>query len=91
MPVTVNVYVPSDVFLFVLTVNTASFRPPEDTATGFALHEAVALLGRPVTDRLTLPLKPFNESRLTVYVTDLLAVTDRLAGLTLNVKSGGLG
>lgn len=54
VPVSVSVAGPVGAVLLAVRVRTL------EVAAGFGLNEAVTPLGSPETDRVTLPLKPFN-------------------------------
>ena len=53
VPVTVRATVPVAAVLVAVRVSVL------EVVVGFVLNEAVTPLGRPKTDKLTLPLKPF--------------------------------
>jgi len=49
-----------------VTVKTELPEPPGDRVTDGGLNVPVVLLGKPLTDRPTLPLKLFSELSVTV-------------------------
>lgn len=55
VPVTVTLYCPTAAVLLAVNVSTL------DPAVGLGLHDAVTPLGRPETERFTLPVKPYSE------------------------------
>lgn len=55
VPVMVTVYCPGEAVLLAVNVNVL------ELVAGFWLHDAVTPLGRPETDRSTLPLNPYWE------------------------------
>src|SRR5205814_827776 len=65
--------------------------PLEARVTTGGLNVPVVLVGRPLTDRLTLPLKLLSEDNVTLYVTLPGRTTVLLVGLTVILKSGWLG
>ena len=65
--------------------------PPEARATGLGLKVPLVLLGRPLTLKLTLPLKLLTEFRFTVYEVLFGLTTLWLEGVTLRLKSGTFG
>ena len=62
VPVTVRGYWPTGV---VLPAFTVSVLPPIEELMGLGLNEAVTPLGRPETDRLTLPVNTYSDSTYT--------------------------
>jgi hypothetical protein len=88
--VIVRVNGPVGPFPWVLTVSVEEPVPPAVRAAGLGLNDGEVLFGRPVTLRLTFPLKPLVELRVIVYVVVKGRVTDRLVGSTPNKKSAAL-
>jgi hypothetical protein len=82
VPVTVTVTVPVGVAL--LVVNVSALVP----VAGFGLNAAVAPLGNPVADRLTLPVNPFDRVMVIVLDPLLPCVTLTLLGDADRLKSG---
>jgi len=82
VPVMVNVTVPVVATLLAARVNVLV---PE---VGFALNDAVTPLGRPVVDKLTLPLKPYWGTTVMVLVPELPCGIVRLAGEADRLKFG---
>jgi hypothetical protein len=62
--------------------------PPEGTKTTGGLNEPEVWAGSPLRNRMTLPLKPFSEVRVTAYCTVPGRTTVRLDGVTLMLKLG---
>ena len=65
VPVIVKVKVPVEPPLCVVMLSVEEPEPLAGTATTGGLKLAEVLLGKPLTDRLTLPEKPFTEVRVT--------------------------
>ncbi len=64
----------------------------EDVAAGLGLKPALARDGRPLTLKVTAPVKPLLGVIVTTYVTlPPWRLTDRLLGDALSEKSGGGG
>ena len=74
VPVRVTVEVPMVAVLAAISVNVLVF------AVGFGLNKAVTPLGKPVADRLTLPLKPFCGVTATVLEPVAPCIKVRLLG-----------
>ena len=75
---------PGDVVLKVLIVNVDEPEPVTDPGA----NEALAPVGRPVTEKLTVALKPPLGVTVTVRVVLLPAVTVPEVGVTASEKSG---
>ena len=91
VPVIVRVKVPTAPPLSPEMVSVELPVPPGDKVTEGGLKLAVVLLGRALTDRLTLPLKLLSEVSVTAYVTLPGRTSVLVDGLTLMLKSGALG
>ena len=66
VPLIVSVYVPVGALRFAVTVSVEVPVPPDVSVTGFGLNLLLVRLGRPVTLRVTAPLKPLADARFTV-------------------------
>ncbi len=82
VPVTVTVAVPVAAVLLAVSVNTL------EEVAGFGLKDAVTPLGKPVAEKVTLPVKPFDGVIVTVLVPLVPCVIVTLLGDAERLKSG---
>jgi hypothetical protein len=82
-PVIVTVNVPLLVLLLVAKVSVL------ELLAGLGLNDALMPLRRPEATNVTLPLKPFDGTTLTVAVPVAPRLMLRLAGEAASAKSGG--
>ena len=86
LAVTVIVYVPVGVLCAVTTPRVVEkFDPAVD---GRKVVGPCRTAGETVTERVTVPLKPFTELTTMPYDVEVPRSTDREDGVTLRVKSG---
>jgi hypothetical protein len=82
VPVIVSAYVPG------VEPERARIEKVDVDVVGFGLNDAVVRLGRPLTLRLTEPLKPFSGLTVIAYVVVAPRATVREVGEAESVKSG---
>lgn len=83
VPLIVRTNVPTEAFRFGVIVNVVD----PDPVTVVGLNEADVRDGRPVTEKLTVPVKPFTGAIVTENVVDDFLATVREVGVTERVKS----
>ena len=64
--------------------------PPDGTLTGLGMKLQVLLGGQPVEPRVTFPLKPFSDFRVSVYLAVPPGNTEVAVGLEEIEKSGAI-
>ena len=83
MPVIVTTAVPAAAVALAVKVRVLV------AVVGLGLKEAVTPFGKPVAERVTLPVKPLNDVTVIVLVPGLTGVMVRLVVSALTVKSNG--